>query len=222
MTQISKSKKVVSATLNPKRVLSAALDRVREDGIDFSMRALASDLDVWPMAIYRHYKNREALVEAIVDAVLAEALSEEAVTAFNTPAVPWRVRFEAFCLHMYDTYIQYPGVAQKVLYGSLYTPSGLQLIEMVASMFVQLGLDRMRAVGVFQTVGFFVCEMAMLDYARKQGDSDLQGLLQRAGEVKDQFPIAHDYIQLMASVELRDRLKAGLGLFSQAIDNEMS
>lgn len=217
----SKPQKAVQPSLSPSSVLDAALVRTQKDGIDFSMRALASDLDVWPMAIYRHYRNREALIEAIVDTVLARALTQDAINALCDVSQPWRSRFETFCLHMYDVYVQYPGVAQKVLYGSLYTPSGLRLVETVAGMFVDLGVDRLRAASIFQAVGFFVCEMAMLDYARRRGDSDLEGLLHRIGDVKDQYPIAHDYIQLMASVELRDRLKTGLGLFSQAVESEL-
>lgn len=46
----SKPEKAVQPTLSPSLVLDAALVRTQKDGIDFSMRALASDLDVWPMA----------------------------------------------------------------------------------------------------------------------------------------------------------------------------
>ncbi|MEL6362254.1 MAG: TetR/AcrR family transcriptional regulator [Pseudomonadota bacterium] len=210
-----------SVRLTSERVLDAALERVRKDGIDFSMRALADDLNVWPMAIYRHFKNRDALIEAIVDAVLGLVVSGEAVAALQDETVDWQARLERFNLHSYDTFIQYPGVSRKVIHGAQFTPNGLYMIETVAKFFMSVGLDRIRAAGTFQTIGFFVAEMADIEYARMTGDSDLQGLLDQITSQKDTYPIAVEFIHLMAVVEPRDRLRAGLGLFTRAIEVEV-
>ncbi|MEO1405249.1 MAG: TetR family transcriptional regulator [Pseudomonadota bacterium] len=222
MSKASRSEASDIGQLNREKILSAALELVQSDGVDFSMRALGTKLDVWPMAVYRHYKNRDALLDAIVDAVLGKVLTEGAIDALKDSSEPWQSRLEAFCLHMYDVYVRFPGVAQKVLYGALYTPKGLELVEVVAGVLVDLGLDRQRAASILQTIGFFVCEMAMLDYARRQGQSDPDGLLERAEEIKSEFPIAYDYIEIMADVGYRDRLKTGLKLFSRAIESEIN
>lgn len=203
-------KKESSARLTRERVLNAALARVQAQGIDFSIRDLASDLNVWPNAIYRHYKSRDLLIEAIVDIVISIVLSEEAVADLNDAQHSWQSRIEAFNLHVYDTFIQYPGVSRRVVHGALFTPNGLRLLETVSSFLVAQGISEIRAAGLFQVTGFFVAEMADLHYARLQGDSDLQGLLDRTEAHKDDYPIAYQFIHVMGDVDLRDRLRAGM------------
>ena len=59
--------------LSTDRILSTALTLVETDGADaFSMRTLASRLDVTPMALYRWFANRDALLDALVERSLGE------------------------------------------------------------------------------------------------------------------------------------------------------
>ncbi len=54
-------------------VLQRALERADTAGIDaLSMRSLASELGVVPMALYKHVGNKEELVDGMVDLVWAE------------------------------------------------------------------------------------------------------------------------------------------------------
>ena len=47
-------------------ILAAAQRVVAADGLDaLSMRRLAQELDVWPMALYRHFHDKEALLDAL-------------------------------------------------------------------------------------------------------------------------------------------------------------
>lgn len=55
------------------RVLSAAVALADEHGFEtLSMRKLALALDVVPMALYRHVANKDELVNALIDVVIAE------------------------------------------------------------------------------------------------------------------------------------------------------
>lgn len=55
------------------RVLTAAVDLADSIGIDsLSMRRLAAELGVVPMALYKHVADKDALVDGMVDVVLAE------------------------------------------------------------------------------------------------------------------------------------------------------
>jgi len=54
-------------------VLQRALDRADASGIDaLSMRSLAAELGVVPMALYKHVANKDELVDGMVDLVWAE------------------------------------------------------------------------------------------------------------------------------------------------------
>ena len=55
--------------LSRERILEAALAVVEREGWDaLSMRRLAQDLDVWPMAVYRHFRDKEELLAAVAGA----------------------------------------------------------------------------------------------------------------------------------------------------------
>ena len=61
------------APLNRDRVLRAAVSLADRAGIDrLSMRNLAQELDVVPMALYKHVANKEELLDGMVDVVVGE------------------------------------------------------------------------------------------------------------------------------------------------------
>jgi AcrR family transcriptional regulator len=59
--------------LSRARVLQAAVALADEAGLEaFSMRGLAQELDVVPMALYKHVANKEELLDGMVDIVFSE------------------------------------------------------------------------------------------------------------------------------------------------------
>jgi AcrR family transcriptional regulator len=61
------------ALLNRDRVLHAAVALADQAGIDaLSMRSLAQELGVVPMALYKHVANKDELIDGMVDVVVGE------------------------------------------------------------------------------------------------------------------------------------------------------
>lgn len=59
--------------LNRDRVLRAAVARADQSGIEaLSMRSLAQELGVVPMALYKHVANKEQLLDGMVELVVGE------------------------------------------------------------------------------------------------------------------------------------------------------
>ena len=59
--------------LSRTRVLEAAVALADETGLErFSMRGLAQELGVVPMALYKHVANKEELLDGMVDIVFSE------------------------------------------------------------------------------------------------------------------------------------------------------
>lgn len=74
--------------LNRERVVTAALALADESGVAaLSMRKLADRLGVEAMSLYHHVKNKDALLDAMVDAVFAEIHTPD-------PSGPWRLELE--------------------------------------------------------------------------------------------------------------------------------
>lgn len=56
-------------TLSRELITDTALDVVAQDGLAaLSMRRLAQELDVWPMSVYRHFRDKEDLLDAVAAA----------------------------------------------------------------------------------------------------------------------------------------------------------
>src|SRR5829696_569801 len=62
-----------STPLTREEVLNAAVELADSDGLEaLSMRRLGQDLGVDPMAIYRHVRNKNDLLDALVEAIVGE------------------------------------------------------------------------------------------------------------------------------------------------------
>ncbi len=70
---MTKQKIATRQPLSSARVLQAAVALADEAGLDaFSMRGLAQELGVVPMALYKHVANKEELLDGMVDIVFGE------------------------------------------------------------------------------------------------------------------------------------------------------
>ncbi|HEY3946182.1 MAG TPA: TetR/AcrR family transcriptional regulator [Solirubrobacteraceae bacterium] len=70
---MTKKKLASRKPLSSARVLKAAVALADETGLEaFSMRALAQELGVVPMALYKHVANKEQLLDGMVDIVFSE------------------------------------------------------------------------------------------------------------------------------------------------------
>ncbi len=81
--------------LNRDRVLEAAVALADQTGLEaFSMRALAQELGVVPMALYKHVANKDELLDGIVDIVFSEidapSANEDWRTALRRRAISTR------------------------------------------------------------------------------------------------------------------------------------
>lgn len=66
---------VCGERLSRERILNAALALVKKDGPSaLSMRRLAQELDVWPMSLYRYFRDKDELLAALADAA-AESIA---------------------------------------------------------------------------------------------------------------------------------------------------
>ena len=55
--------------LSRELITNTAVDVVRREGLAaLSMRRLAQELDVWPMSMYRHFRDKEELLDAVAAA----------------------------------------------------------------------------------------------------------------------------------------------------------
>ncbi|MEU8242319.1 TetR/AcrR family transcriptional regulator C-terminal domain-containing protein [Actinoplanes missouriensis] len=82
---------VKTLRLNRDRVLRAAIALADEIGLEqLSMRRLAQELDVVPMALYKHVANKDELIDGMLDVIVTE-IDPPAPGAEWKPAVRQRI-----------------------------------------------------------------------------------------------------------------------------------
>jgi len=69
----SPRRRVPRNTLNPDRILDAAITLLDRDGAEaFTMRALAEELGVGTMAVYSHFRGKDEISDAVAQRLLTE------------------------------------------------------------------------------------------------------------------------------------------------------
>lgn len=93
------------ATLSTESIAAAALRVGDREGVKaMSMRRIAAELGCDPMSLYRHFPDREALLDAVADLALADAPDPR-------PDQPWDERLVAVLTSIRSTALRHPGIA---------------------------------------------------------------------------------------------------------------
>jgi AcrR family transcriptional regulator len=120
--------------LTKERVLRAAVDVADRGGIDaLSMRKVAQELGVVPMALYRHVANKDEMLDGILDLVLGEI-------DLPSDAAHWKTAVRARILSARTVLLRHPWAARVI--ESRTTPSPA-ILDYMDSM-----------IGLFRTGGF--------------------------------------------------------------------
>lgn len=121
--------------LDRSRVLSAGIDLAAREGIDaVSMRALASQLGVVPMALYKHVADKDDLVGGIVDTIVA---------AYDPPppGLSWRQAVRARVLSARRAILEHPWLRIAIETRTRRTEAVLDHMNAVAGEFIDGGVS---------------------------------------------------------------------------------
>jgi AcrR family transcriptional regulator len=128
------------AHLGVKSIAEAALRLIDERGIDgFSIRAVAKSLDVTPMALYHHVRDKAALAELVVEAVLSEH-------PLKPRTQDWRGDLWAVAQCSRAISVSHPAVAIIRRTYDVWTTQSHELASRWMSHWLESGLDRAAAI----------------------------------------------------------------------------
>ena len=121
--------------LNRQRALQAAVNLADNEGIDaVSMRNLASQLGVVPMALYKHVTNKEDLLDGMVDTVIA---------SYDPPATDadWKPAIRGRILSARQALLAHPWARQVIESRTRRTPTVLGYMDSLAGTFIRGGFS---------------------------------------------------------------------------------
>lgn len=147
-------------------VVRTSLAIADAEGLDgLTMRRLASELDVTPMAIYHHVKNKEQLLDLVVD----ESLKE--LPAVDIDA-PWTEELKRFFLGFHRLYLDHPTLAYLMAQRPLEGPTAVTVAERVLTLLVQAGLDDDQAAAALVTLLNFTIGTSLYRLSRTRHGDD--------------------------------------------------
>lgn len=125
--------------LSRERVLTAAVELVDAEGLEaLTMRRLGQLLDRDPMALYRYAPNKNALLDGVVEAVMAELPARTGVR-------DWRTHLRETAHEFRRLALRHPHVVPLLVTRPLATPLGLRppgtlrVLEQVLDLLIGVG-----------------------------------------------------------------------------------
>jgi len=138
-------------SLNRSEYVRVAMEFVEEQGLThLTMRALGEKLGVDPTAVYRHFSSKEALIEAMLDQLIAESAAIE--PAGDSP----RDRILSTALDLRAIFHAHPQLSTAFATSSGAYPSGLVLTKRLITELRAIGLQNTDLVQMYQTIETFI------------------------------------------------------------------
>jgi TetR/AcrR family transcriptional regulator, tetracycline repressor protein len=137
----SPRKKPPSTPLSRELIVSTALALVDRDGLTaLSMRRLGAELGVDPMAVYYHVPNKDALLDAIVEAVMAEI-----DLSIDDPSAPAEERILRAARAYREAMLAHINALPIVLSRGPRTPVAMRPVELLIGILRDAGLPPSQA-----------------------------------------------------------------------------
>ncbi|MCM2394151.1 TetR/AcrR family transcriptional regulator [Streptomyces albipurpureus] len=136
--------------LDPETIVATARRIIEEEGVAaLSMRRVAREVGVTPMALYHHVRDKDEL--------LMLTLSGTAAT-FPRPELPAdpRERLIDVSVHMHQVLEQLPWVLEILALGDLTDKGALWMVEEILASSIACGLSPEQAVRAYRTIWHFV------------------------------------------------------------------
>ena len=120
--------------LSRDRILQAARAIAAKEGLSaVSMRRLGYELEVWPMSLYRHFRDKDELLDAIVDSAAEEIAAP--------PRGSWRARLGRLLTDTRAMLGEDPEGLRTRFPGALETDGMVRLTGTGVSILEEAGLD---------------------------------------------------------------------------------
>ena len=169
------------ARLNRERVLRAAVALADEGGIEsLSMRKLAEELGVVPMALYKHVAGKEELLDGMIDIVVGE---------IDPPAgdADWKAAIRQRILSARGSLRRHPWAAGAIASRTDPSPAMLAYIDSMIGMFLAGGFSIDLTHHALHALGSRLYGFTPEIFDDSQG-LDPQALAALVGQMKDSFP----------------------------------
>jgi AcrR family transcriptional regulator len=143
--------------LTRERILRVGLRFIDEQGLEvFTMRKLAKALGVDPMSIYRHFENKEALLDGIADVLWSEV-------ELPGGEVGWEALLRSFATSLRALAHAHPHAYALLCKNQSLSLALLRLCDVALEQLQRAGFEQKRAMEILCTVSSYAMGYAMVE-----------------------------------------------------------
>ena len=131
------SNRLPRGTLSQELIVKAAFRVADSAGMDkLTFQALGRELSAHPTAIYRHFRNKDELLLALID-----ALHEEALADTPPPTEDWAHDLMQIAIHTHEAFLRHPRVGALVAARTARRENEFRSVERKLDCLRRAGLD---------------------------------------------------------------------------------
>jgi AcrR family transcriptional regulator len=171
-----------------------------------------------PPTRYRHFHDRNQLVEACLDRSLAE------VAASVCRQQPWREQLSALALAYFEAIVAHPVIGAEAGHRTTAGPGELAILEVLLAALVDAGLPRKRVVRYHSLLAGYAASMAAAGAAYRLQDNRIQRIRDRiwVGTQglydRDRYPTAIELRDEFATLRTDDVFASGFEMLLDAVE----
>jgi AcrR family transcriptional regulator len=165
---------------------------------DMTIRSLAADLEVAPMSLYRHVRDKDDLLDELADRLLASRWKPRVRQA------DWREWVEEAAERLHDLLVSEPAVLHVYLRHPVVSPTAIQRMNTLLAVLAKAGFDQASSRRAYGAIHTYTIGFSALEASRHQSSTDDGS--------------ADALVAELAQFTRPDRFKEGLGYLLDGIE----
>jgi TetR/AcrR family transcriptional regulator, tetracycline repressor protein len=192
-------------------VLAAALRLLDAEGLDgITMRRLAGSLDLQPSALYHHFRDKKALIDALAEQLLADVGDVD-------PAQPWDERIESLALQVRSALMAHRDGGRLMAGTFVAQPNTLRIGERHVEALRDAGLDQELWATTTFTLNYYILGHTIEEQARDELIAAGTWDQQLVDLAKAPYPVIARAVTDMERLDGETRFRRGLDLIIDGI-----
>src|SRR5580692_5876191 len=180
-------------SLNQQVILDAAFAVTERGGIEaVTFQALGTELGAHPTAIYRHFRDKDELLLAMIDALHAQVLA-----GLPGPTDDWAADLAAVAHRTHAVFLRYPSIAAHG-YRTARRAHEFRVVDRIIGCLLRAGLEDAEAARCYRVFGDFVLGYSALDAGLAALDPAVRKADLRSWEIEYRDLPADEYPSIAA------------------------
>lgn len=203
------------AQLDREVIVGAAID-LAADGEAVTFRSLGTALGTDPTAVYRHFRDKEELMAAVVDRIIV--LGQERLDT----SAPWRDQLYDGAVITIDVFAAHPHVGVEAPGIATGGPGELQAINWILTQLERAGLDKRQTVRFYAAYSSYVLAAAAALSRQHLRDEDVEEASRWVGDLRAvdaaRMPAVAALIPELVELSDRDVFLTGIEVFLDSVE----